>query len=84
MRAYPCPNLRRLVVLRAARDRDIAYTCIRCLFSPSVPRSLAERAVRRSAIPLEALACLADAGRVHLRFAPPDAESSGSNRDSAS
>ena len=75
MRAYPCPNLRRLVVLRAARSREVTYTCIRCLFSPSVPRSLADRAIRRSAIPLEALACLADPGRVQLRFAPPDEES---------
>jgi hypothetical protein len=72
LRAYPCPRLRRLVVLKGARDLKTAYTCIRCLFSRPVLRSIAERTVSRSSVPFEALACLADPSRVHLRVAPPD------------
>ena len=40
-----------------------------CLFGPSLPEPLAARAVLRSSIPLEEFACLANAGRVHLRIA---------------
>jgi hypothetical protein len=67
LRAYPCPRLRRLVVLKGPRDLKVAYTCIRCLFAHPVALSSAERAMRCSPIPLEALPCLADPDRVHLR-----------------
>jgi len=67
LRAYPCPNLRRLVVLKGTRELKVAYTCIRCLFSHPVSKTMAERAMGRSPIPLDALDCLADPTRVHLR-----------------
>jgi len=67
--AFPCPNpLRRTAARRAQPVRD-SYQCVPCLFGPSLPKPLAARAVMRSSIPLEEFACLANAGRVHLRIA---------------
>src|SRR5436305_6722976 len=69
LRAFPCPNpLRRTAARRAQPVRD-SYQCVPCLFGPSLPEPLAARAVLRSSIPLEEFACLANAGRVHLRIA---------------
>lgn len=72
LRAYPCPNLRHLVVRKGARDAKSAYTCIRCLFAPPVMRSTGVLAAARSPIALELLTCLADPDRVHLRIARPE------------
>ena len=74
LRAYPCPTLRRLVVLKGARELKVAYTCIRCLFSHPVSRATAEHAMGHSPITLEALDCLAHPDRVHLRVLRREAD----------
>jgi hypothetical protein len=76
LRAYPCPRLRRLVILKGARDLKAAYSCIRCLFNRSIARSTADRAIGRSLVLLEVLACLADPDRVHLRATRPHEDAS--------
>jgi hypothetical protein len=74
LRAYPRPNLRRLVVVKGPRELKTAYTCIRCLFARPVARSTGERAAARSPILLEMLPCLADPERVHLRIVRPEGD----------
>jgi hypothetical protein len=70
--AYPCPTLRRLVVVKGSRELKTAYTYIRCLFARPVARSMGEWAAACSPIPSEMLPCLADRDRVHLRIVRPE------------
>jgi len=67
---FTCPNA---LQADAQRDRLRRHSdpCLACRFGPSVPKSLAARALMRSSIMLEPFACLADAERVHLRVANP-------------
>src|SRR2546430_2393462 len=66
---FPGPNPLRGAAARGAQPVRDSYHCVPCLFDPSLPKPLAARAVLRSSIPLEEFACLANAGRVHLRIA---------------
>jgi hypothetical protein len=68
LRANPCPNLRRLMVLK--RATRTGYACSPCLFAVSLSRETALKAVRDSSLPLLLSPCRNESGRYHPIYLP--------------